>query len=104
MAMSPQGLVSAKLEATSSYAALAPAMFAGSSFSLHQAVWTRAAAATSLSAYILAEVILGVVAHSLSLLADAGHNLSDVLGLLMAWGAAALSTQRPWIQPRLSSR
>jgi cobalt-zinc-cadmium efflux system protein len=48
--------------------------------------------------YIVAEVILGVAAHSLALLADAGHNLSDVLGLLMAWGAAALSTQRPTVR------
>ena len=49
-------------------------------------------------AYIVAEVVLGVAAHSLSLLADAGHNLSDVLGLLMAWGAATLSTQRPTLR------
>jgi cobalt-zinc-cadmium efflux system protein len=46
-------------------------------------------------AYILVEVILGLAAHSLSLVADAGHNLSDVLGLLVAWGATALSTQKP---------
>ena len=32
---------------------------------------------------------------SLALLADAGHNLSDVLGLLMAWGAVALAKQLP---------
>lgn len=46
-------------------------------------------------AYILVEVILGLAAHSLSLVADAGHNLSDALGLLVAWGAAALSAQKP---------
>ncbi|MBV9998084.1 MAG: cation transporter [Verrucomicrobia bacterium] len=45
--------------------------------------------------YILVEVILGLAAHSLSLVADAGHNLSDALGLLVAWGAAALSAQKP---------
>ena len=46
-------------------------------------------------AYIVLEVILGLAAHSLALVADAGHNLSDALGLLMAWGAAALSSQKP---------
>jgi cobalt-zinc-cadmium efflux system protein len=33
--------------------------------------------------------------HSLSLLADAGHNLSDVLGLFMAWGAVILAKRAP---------
>lgn len=47
------------------------------------------------SLFILAEVIWGLRAHSLSLLADAGHNLSDVLGLFMAWGATLLAKQRP---------
>ena len=45
------------------------------------------------SVFILAEVVYGLTAHSLSLLADAGHNLSDVLGLFMAWGATALAKQ-----------
>ena len=45
-------------------------------------------------AFIAAEVIFGVRAHSLALLADAGHNLSDVLGLGLAWGALLLG-QRP---------
>ena len=45
--------------------------------------------------FILAEVVLGLSAHSLALVADAGHNLSDVLGLMMAWGAATLSAQPP---------
>ncbi len=45
-------------------------------------------------AFIVAEVIFGVRAHSLALLADAGHNLSDVLGLGLAWGALLLG-QRP---------
>lgn len=35
------------------------------------------------------EAIYGFAANSMALLADAGHNLSDVFGLLMAWGAAA---------------
>jgi cobalt-zinc-cadmium efflux system protein len=36
-----------------------------------------------------------LAAHSLALLADAGHNFSDALGLLMAWGAAVISAQKP---------
>lgn len=46
-------------------------------------------------AYVGAEAFYGVIAHSLALLADAGHNLGDVLGLVLAWGAAALSRHRP---------
>ncbi len=45
------------------------------------------------SAFILAEVIYGLKADSLALLADAGHNASDVLGLLLAWGAIILGKQ-----------
>jgi cobalt-zinc-cadmium efflux system protein len=44
---------------------------------------------------VLIQGIYGVIAHSTALLADAGHNLSDVLGLLLAWGAAWLTTRRP---------
>lgn len=47
------------------------------------------------AAFVLAETILGVVSNSLSLIADAGHNLSDVLALLLAWGAVALSRRLP---------
>lgn len=46
-------------------------------------------------AFVVVEVILGLMAGSLALLADAGHNLSDVLGLLLAWGAAWLSRRAP---------
>ncbi len=42
------------------------------------------------SAFIVAEVVFGLFSHSLTLLADAGHNLGDVLGLLMAWAASNL--------------
>ena len=42
------------------------------------------------SAFIIAEVVFGLFSHSLTLLADAGHNLGDVLGLIMAWAAASL--------------
>ena len=45
-------------------------------------------------AFIVAEVFYGVRSHSLALFADAGHNLSDVLGLGLAWGALMLG-QRP---------
>ena len=46
-------------------------------------------------AYVAIESGYGLATGSLALLADAGHNLSDVLGLLLAWGAAALATRRP---------
>jgi cobalt-zinc-cadmium efflux system protein len=45
--------------------------------------------------FVIAEVIYGRLAHSLTLVADAGHNLSDVLGLVLAWGAIMLSRRRP---------
>ena len=41
--------------------------------------------------FVLIEIGAGLFAGSLALLADAGHNASDVLGLLLAWGAAALA-------------
>src|ERR1035437_3532959 len=41
--------------------------------------------------YIAIETAFGFIIHSMSLLADAGHNLSDVLGLLLAWGASYLA-------------
>jgi cobalt-zinc-cadmium efflux system protein len=45
--------------------------------------------------FVIAEVIYGRLAHSLALVADAGHNLSDVLGLVLAGGAILLSRRRP---------
>ena len=45
--------------------------------------------------FVIAEAIAGLMTHSLSLLADAGHNLSDVLGLFMAWGAVVLAKKAP---------
>jgi cobalt-zinc-cadmium efflux system protein len=44
---------------------------------------------------VIVEAIFGVLGNSTALLADAGHNLSDVLGLLVAWGAAVLSQRSP---------
>lgn len=46
-------------------------------------------------AFVAAELIAGSLAHSLALLADAGHNFSDVIGLLLAWGASWLAQRRP---------
>jgi cobalt-zinc-cadmium efflux system protein len=45
--------------------------------------------------FVSAEVIYGLAAHSLALLSDAGHNMSDVFGLLIAWGALHLGKSRP---------
>ncbi len=41
-------------------------------------------------AFVAVEATAGLITGSLALLADAGHNLSDVLGLLLAWGASHL--------------
>ncbi len=46
-------------------------------------------------AFVVIEAGAGLVTGSLALLADAGHNLSDVLGLLLAWGAAAMARAAP---------
>jgi cobalt-zinc-cadmium efflux system protein len=46
-------------------------------------------------AYVVGEAVAGVVSGSLALLADAGHNLSDVLGLSLSWVAAVLSRRQP---------
>lgn len=46
-------------------------------------------------AIVVAQVAAGLWASSLALLADAGHNLSDVLALLLAWGAATLAKRAP---------
>ena len=45
------------------------------------------------SAFVLVEAVFGVLSGSMALLADAGHNLSDVLGLLIAWGAAVMAAR-----------
>ncbi|KAG0164735.1 hypothetical protein DFQ30_009460, partial [Apophysomyces sp. BC1015] len=45
--------------------------------------------------YGLIEALYGLLANSTALLADAGHNLSDVLGLLLAWGAMWLGQREP---------
>jgi cobalt-zinc-cadmium efflux system protein len=47
------------------------------------------------TAFVAVEVVVGLLSHSMALLADAGHNLSDVLALLMAWGATVLARRAP---------
>ncbi len=44
--------------------------------------------------FAVAQVVAGLWSNSLALLADAAHNLTDVLGLLLAWGADTLSRRR----------
>src|SRR3954464_8001795 len=46
-------------------------------------------------AFVVAEVLYGLSAHSLALISDAGHNLSDVFCLLLAWGAMHLTKAAP---------
>lgn len=46
-------------------------------------------------AYVAGEAGYGLAAGSLALLADAGHNLGDVLGLALSWGAAMLGRRGP---------
>ena len=45
--------------------------------------------------FVVIEVSYGVMANSLALITDAGHNLSDVMGLLLAWGASYLAGKQP---------
>jgi len=45
--------------------------------------------------FVAIEFTYGFLAHSTALMADAGHNLSDVLGLVLAWGAALLAKRAP---------
>lgn len=47
------------------------------------------------AAYVVVEGFLGISVHSMALLADAGHNLGDVIGLLGAWLAAWLGARLP---------
>jgi cobalt-zinc-cadmium efflux system protein len=46
-------------------------------------------------AFVLAEFVFGLRAHSLALVSDAGHNLSDVLGLSLAWAGSVLARRGP---------
>ena len=46
-------------------------------------------------AFVVIEFAYGFIANSTALMADAGHNVSDVLGLLLAWGAVILTRKPP---------
>ncbi len=45
--------------------------------------------------FVVVEATFGYLSGSMALVADAGHNLSDVLGLLIAWGASAAAKRPP---------
>src|SRR5205814_5850211 len=62
----------------------------GASFGLAFAI-----GATINVVFVTLEVVFGVLAHSLALIADAGHNLGDVIGLVLAWATSALSQRAP---------
>ena len=47
------------------------------------------------TAFVVAEALFGYLGNSVALIADAGHNLSDVLGLVVAWLADHLSKRAP---------
>ena len=47
------------------------------------------------TAFVVIEATAGILSGSMALVADAGHNLSDVLGLLIAWAASILAARPP---------
>src|SRR5437764_9872977 len=65
---------------------------------LHEPPSNNAAFATGVVlnlGFVVVEVFYGLAAHSLALISDAGHNLSDVFCLLLAWGAMRLTRAAP---------
>lgn len=46
------------------------------------------------AAIVIVEAVFGFLSHSMALIADAGHNLSDVLGLALSWGASILAARK----------
>src|SRR5438552_3595641 len=64
---------------------------------VHASDFGRAfASATTLNlALVVIQVVYGVLAHSVALLADAGHNFGDAVGLVLAWGAHGLAARSP---------
>lgn len=46
-------------------------------------------------AFVVVEAIFGFLSNSLALIADAGHNLGDVLALLLSWSATYLAQRKP---------
>jgi cobalt-zinc-cadmium efflux system protein len=68
----------------------------GHDHSIHDARGSGFALAITLNAgFVVAEVAAGLASGSMALIADAGHNLSDVLSLLLAWGASVLAVRPP---------
>lgn len=57
--------------------------------------WRFAIGASLNMIFVVAELIFGFVTKSLALLGDAVHNLSDVIGLILAWGAIQLAKSPP---------
>lgn len=47
------------------------------------------------TAFSITEAAFGIISNSMALVADAGHNFSDVISLLLAWGASYLATKKP---------
>jgi cobalt-zinc-cadmium efflux system protein len=54
-----------------------------------------AAGVTLNAVFVVAELVFGYSANSLALISDAVHNFSDVIALLLAWGAASLASRQP---------
>ena len=50
------------------------------------------------TAFVAIEASYGIVSNSMALLADAGHNLSDVLGLVIVWVATVLAKRQPSVR------
>jgi cobalt-zinc-cadmium efflux system protein len=61
----------------------------------HRVSWAFGIGVAINLAFVVGEATAGLWFGSLALLADAGHNLSDVASLLLAWGAAALARRAP---------
>lgn len=57
--------------------------------------WAFAIGASLNAVFVVAELVFGYAANSLALISDAVHNLSDVIALLLAWGAAWLAQKQP---------
>jgi cobalt-zinc-cadmium efflux system protein len=57
--------------------------------------WAMAVGVGLNTAFVVIEAVCGFWAGSLALMADAGHNAGDVLGLLLAWGASRLARRPP---------
>jgi cobalt-zinc-cadmium efflux system protein len=57
--------------------------------------WAFAVGASLNVVFVAAELVFGYAANSLALISDAVHNFSDVIALLLAWGAARLAQKQP---------